>query len=499
MDSSNTCSQRIGDTPATPGEAGGYRRYYLLPFRFEQLAEHREVLVNEVGDYLFVPRGTAQKIVERRLNEAEHLYQNLVARFFISESLVPPLIDVLAVRYRTRRAFLDSFTSLHIFVITLRCNSACLYCHASSRPASAHDSDMSFVDLDSAIELMFRSPSLNLTVEFQGGEPLLAFDRVRYAVDRIRVRNAEQKRNLRFVICTNLLALSDDVLTFCKQNSVLISTSCDGPEALHTANRPNPSGYTFACLEQNIRRCQQVLGADRISALLTVTHLSLSSAIPIVDEYVRLGFRSLFLRPLNPYGRARLDNHLCGYDLDAYLEFYRRALLYIIELNLKGVLIVEEYARLILTRILTPFATGFTDLQSPAGLVNSVAVYNYDGFAYASDEGRMLAEAGDFSFRLGDLRADSYSTIFYGAKAKAIAECWANESLPGCSECAFQGYCGADPVRNYTMQGDAVGFRPTSDFCKKHRNIISFLLEMIADNPCVARVFRSWVTGRHCD
>ena len=95
--------------------------YYLLPFRFERF-EDQELLVNEVGDYLFCPQGTASRIVNRELTEDEDLYHDLLANFFISPIPVPATIDVLATRLRTKKAFLDSFTALHIFVLTLRCN-----------------------------------------------------------------------------------------------------------------------------------------------------------------------------------------------------------------------------------------------------------------------------------------------------------------------------------------------------------------------------------------
>ena len=38
-------------------------------------------------------------------------------------------------------------------------------------------------------------------------------------------------------------------------------------------------------------------------------------------------------------------------------------------------------------------------------------VYNYDGDIYASDEGRMLAEMDDHTFRLGHLATDTYEEI----------------------------------------------------------------------------------------
>ena len=58
----------------------------------------------------------------------------------------------------------------------------------------------------------------------------------------------------------------------------------------------------------------------------------------------------------------------------------------IIELNKQGEFFVEDYTRIILTKIITPFSIGYVDLQSPSGAINNAIVFNYDGKVYASDE-----------------------------------------------------------------------------------------------------------------
>ena len=206
-----------------------------------------------------------------------------------------------------------------------------------------------------------------------------------------------------------------------------------------------------------------------------------------------LGFKNIFLRALNPYGLATensWDDYFCE-----FIEFYKISLDYIIELNLRGEYFVEDFTALILKKILTPFCIGFVDLQSPAGLINSVIVYNYDGYVYASDESRMLAESGDNYFRLGHVK-DSYKDVFFGVKTSQIAQVWANESLAGCSDCAFNAYCGADPVRNYSAQGDMYGYRPNSAFCKKHKMIISHVFSLIIERKEVLPIFKSWINGQ---
>ena len=469
--------------------------YYLLPFRFQAINSEREALVNEVGDLLVVPAGTAGRIVRRQIHAHAdgELYGDLLANFFISETVIPPLIDVLATRYRTKKSFLDHFTALHIFVITLRCEHTCHYCQVSRVTQEKEAFDMPQHHIDQGIELMMQSPNPKVTMEFQGGEPLLAFEKIVYAVRQARVAAQIHKKEISFVICSNLAPLTDGMLTFCHEHNILLSTSLDGPAHLHNANRRRPGHNSYALAVEGIQRARQTLGYERVSALMTTSTLSLEYPDAIIDEYFDLGFRNIFLRPISPYGFAKRHQKKNRYETEAFLTFYKKALTRIIEYNRQGHRFVEDYASIILRKVLTPFPVGYVDLQSPAGLINNVVLFNYNGKVYASDESRMLAEMQDDAFCLGHLDTHTYKALFYGQKATEIAEYWTNESLPGCSECAFQAYCGADPVFHHASQGDMAGYRPDSAFCQKNLEIIRYLLELMDQDKEIAQIFNTWI------
>ena len=70
---------------------------------------------------------------------------------------------------------LPDSTGLHIFVVTLRCEHTCRYCQVSRQSAAKSKFDMTEQTARRALELAFRSPSPQLKIEFQGGEPLLNF------------------------------------------------------------------------------------------------------------------------------------------------------------------------------------------------------------------------------------------------------------------------------------------------------------------------------------
>ena len=406
-------------------------RYCLLPFQFEKIGE-QELLVNELGDFIFAPIGTVERIINRQLNKQEDIYKDLIVNFFISEHPIPELIDNMATRLRTKKAFLDSFTSLHIFVLTLRCNQNCIYCQASSKESSETKYDMNEECLFKAIDLMFQSPSHSITMEFQGGEPSLPFLLLQKAVERAVELNEKYKKQITYVLCTNSVNLTEEILCLCKEYNILISTSLDGPAFIHNHNRGKTDSYKRVI--EGISKARNYLGTDRVSALMTTSELSLNYPKEIIDNYLSNGFNSIFLRPLNPYGLA-LNNTSWDLYFENFVTFYKLALNYIIEINIRGDFFVEEFTAILLRKMLTPFTTGFVDLQSPAGIINSVVVYNYDGYVYASDESRMLAEYHDYTFRLGHV-TDKYENLFYGKKAQQIALIGGTEFIAGCADCA---------------------------------------------------------------
>jgi His-Xaa-Ser system radical SAM maturase HxsB len=472
-------------------------RYRLLPFRFMQFSDTQRLLVNEVGEHLFLTNEHFNEYVSFRLDRHSNVYLNLKGKHFVfdSESTVP--FELLALKYRTKKAHLSGFTKLHIFVVSLRCEHSCHYCQVSRVSTDRALYDMSAETANRALDLVFRSPAENLKIEFQGGEPLLNFDRIKQIVQESERRAQESGKRVEFVVTTNLALVTSDILEFLRDHAVVVSTSLDGPEFIHTANRPRPGNNSYQLTIEGLNKSREILGFDRVSAIMTATKLSLQHPHEIVDEYVNHGFESIFLRNLSPYGFAVKTQSRIGYSIDEFLEFYKFTLNYILELNRKGINLVETYAQILLTRILTPFSTGYVDLQSPSGAGIGAVVYNYNGDIYASDESRMLAEMDDEQFRLGNVHSHTYEQIFGGDLIRNIVRSSCVESLPGCADCAFQTYCGADPIFHYASQGDMIGHQPTSEFHKKNFFIIKYLLSLYYSDETIRRIFWAWVHNVH--
>lgn len=467
--------------------------YRLLPARFTRLDETRYVVSNDAGEYVVLERADLEAYVRKELRLDGAAYAALKARHFLFDDDSRVAIDLLALKYRTRVERLADFTGLHMFVVTLRCDHTCAYCQVSRQTKDRAHFDMSREHADKAVDFVFRSPSPVIKIEFQGGEPLLNFELIRHIVGRAEAINRELRRDLAFVIASNLTHLTDEVLAFCKEHNVYFSTSLDGPEDLHNERRALPGGNSYRAAVAGIRRVRDALGPDAIAALMTTSPGSLSRAPEIVDEYVRQGFHSIFLRSLSPYGFAVKTSLVRRYGVDEWFRFYVEGLRYIIDLNLRGYPMREEFAAILLQKLFGPGGTGYVDLQSPAGIGIAGIIYNYDGSIYASDEGRMLAEMGDRSFRLGHLDEDTFESAMASDMLVELLDETMLEGLPMCSDCAFLPFCGADPVFHKATQGDVVGHKAFSAFCNKQMAVLRHLITLLEDDPVAGEILRSWV------
>ena len=478
-----------------PAPEQGYR---LLPFRFGRLPDRPdEVLVTgDSGRFAFLSDADFLAFANHSLAVESKLALDLEGGDFLHLGDAPIRLDRHAVAWRTRKSFVFEGPALHIFVVTLRCHHSSSYCQVSRQAEANVGFDMDEATAKAAVDRLFESPARELTVEFQGGEPLLAFHRIRDIVEDIESRNAAARRSISFVVASTLHGITAEQLAFFRAHRFELSTSLDGPEWLHNLNRPLPSRDSHRRTLAGITAARAVLGAGHVNALTTLTRASLAQPEAIIDHYIEQDFSSIFLRPLSPYGFAKRGLARMSYSTEEFMVFYRRALSHLIRRNLEGHMLSEAYATLLLTSILTPFAHGYMDLRSPTGAGLGVLLYNYDGNVYPSDEARMLAAQGDERFKLGTVHA-AYRDLMLSEPMQAILGAGLTEGLVGCSDCVFQPYCGADPIDAYARQGDVSGYRPTSDFCARQTAMFELLFGYLRDaNADVMRVFLSWVQRR---
>ncbi|MDQ1340211.1 MAG: uncharacterized protein QG567_1368 [Campylobacterota bacterium] len=458
------------------------------------------------GEHFFISIDEFSDLISYKFDIKSEIFKSLKSKFFVfSNSLEINLgIELLANQIRSKQRYLLDFTSLHMVEITNYCNLSCDYCHASAvsveEKSLKNAAELRRNILDKTIEKIFQTPSQSIKIELQGGEPLVNWESSKYLIENSYNKGLQFKnKNVEIILCTNLTLIDREKLQFLKKYNVQISTSLDGTKELHDRHRVTHSGKgSYDTFVENLELTRKILGHDSVGALLTVSKSNLPYLKEVIDEYTRLGFNGVFIRALNPYGMATKNLNTLGYSIEEFIEKYKKILQYIIDLNLKGVYFIDYYSALLIKRILTPFSTGFMDLQSPAGAGISGVIYDFNGDVFPTDESRMLARVGNDMFKIGNVLDNSYEEIFQNKTLQDITKKSILQTTPSCSSCAYNIYCGSDPVRNYVESGNIVGFKPDSDFCKKNMLLIEHLLEIIKENNAdVMNVFWSWITKRN--
>lgn len=458
-------------------------------FRSRRLGK-KVLLTNDIGHHVILSEADFTRFLAGKIGAKDPLHKDLRAKGFVRDFMD---FESLMQTWKKSRGFLWHGPALHIIVVTLRCNHRCVYCQTSSVDMDQTGFDMTEETARKVVDLVFESPSPALTIEFQGGEPLANWPVVRFVVEYALQKNKTRGRKLWLNLVTNLTLMDDEKLDFLLTSGVNICTSLDGPAALHDANRVYLGGASHATVVEWWKKIKKRTRGKTfgIDALMTTTRRSLACPEEIIDEYVGLGARGVYLRQLAPYGLAQKTWDAVGYTPREYLEFYRKALDHIIGINLKRKSFFEYAARVFITKILRNEDPNFLDMRSPCGAGIGQMAYNYDGRIYTCDEARMLSRMDNETFCIGAAGADDYAQIVNHPTVRAVATASCLDVQAECSGCAYLPFCGICPVENYFLQGDLFPRTPTNGRCFVNKGIQDYLFEKLQDRQ-VKKVLKSW-------
>lgn len=353
-------------------------------------------------------------------------------------------IDDYAKEYQYKNSFLFNGTSLHIVIPTLRCNIKCVYCHAKAMPMNATGYDMDEKTAKKTVDFIFQSPTKIMTIEFQGGDPLLNFDIVKYIVEYALEVNKEHRKNLKFCLVSNLIAMDDEKLDFIKKHKIGLCTSLDGHELIHNINR---AGY-----DKTVYWIKKCIKEHAINSMVLITKQSLPYYKEIVDQYFDLGLGKIWIKPVNNLGYATDDWNKIGLKADEYVDFFKKMLKHVISKN-KERYFAEIYTRILLKKILTKECINFVDLQSPCGASTGQLAYNHNGDIHTCDEGRRFE-----IFKIGTIE-DKYEDVVLSSGAKAVTAASINDN-PVCDLCAYKPFCGLCPVCHWAEHGNIISKLP---------------------------------------
>jgi len=455
----------------------------LLPFASKKIAG-KYLVTTYFGSWAILDKVEFELLQNGHYQEDGTLCKKLEEKdIMVTENSINSIIK----NYRNLNANLFEGPGLHIVSITSKCNFDCSYCHAGS-PVN-EDLNMTKETASKVLEFVFNSPNQKITIEFQGGEPTMNWEVLQFIVKNARKLNELTKKDLRITLVTNLSLMTDKRLQYLLDHDVIISTSLDGPPKVHNANRPFVGGApTHDRVVDWIKKIQEKTGSSNyVNALTTITRQCLPYAKEIVDEYVRIGFKSIHLRFLNYLGVAKNNWSIIGYSSDEFLKFWKEGLDHIIELNKQGASISERMAIIMLTKILKKQDPRYTELMSPCGAGRTQILYNEDGRVFTCDEGRMTE---DELFKMGNVLTDHYNQVMGSSTMlHTLQVSMMNLYTPTNVYLPWIGTC---PVENHA-QGSVVPQMACSSRFHIYDGMFTYLFEKMITDPDVIPIFEKWL------
>lgn len=460
--------------------------YKLNYFNFKE-KDNNFLITNDIGKYCFLSKEDFSNLTKKKEIKIEKK-KELLEKGFIYEVNDEIFSCNQAMQLRKSKEYLLVPTTLHIFVVTKNCNFSCIYCQAGNLNQN-HNYNMTRETAKKAVDIALESPSKYLTFEFQGGEPLINYEIIKYIVEYSK--SMSKGRYIEYNLVSNLTLLKDDMIEFFLKNGVSICTSIDGNEKLQNINRPYKDKNSYYETVKQIKKLKD--RNIKVNAIQTTTKHSLDCYKEIVDEYIELGMDSIFIRPLTRLGKADNNWKNIGYNADEFVKFYKEILDYIIEKNKSGIFLSEGHCNIFLKKILFNDPVNYMELRSPCGGAIGQLAYYYDGDIYTCDEGRMLSEMGNSSFRLGNVNENTYEDLMQCDCTKAMCISSCIECLPYCSSCVYMPYCGTCPVVNLAQDNNIFAKNPREYRCKVYSGILDILFDYIENKPDVAEILKTWI------
>ncbi|MCD6215492.1 MAG: His-Xaa-Ser system radical SAM maturase HxsB [Candidatus Aenigmarchaeota archaeon] len=450
------------------------KKYIENRFLTKKLGENRYLITTDHGAWAILSKKEYDLLRLGRLNEDPSLIN-----FLEEKGIILTERNIKKVLSNTRDKFSRVFngTSLHVITTTLRCNQKCIYCHALSRPMDAKEYDMDEETARAVVDFIFQSPSKTIGIEFQGGEPLANFDIIKYIIEYAKKKNRTEKRDMRFMIVSNLTMMTKEKLKFLLKNQVGLCTSLDGPKEVHDKNRKYFDGRgSYDDVVHWIKDIKKQ-NAYTLGALPTISKFSLPYWKEIIDEYRRLGFDRIRIRNLMNLGFASARWDEIGYTAEEFLDFWKKSLDYILSLNRKGVRFLEGMTIIIARQFLSKDSQSFTCWGSPCGAALMQTAYNQDGDVYTCDEGRSFD-----IFKLGNVKENTYKEIYTSDAVLNIVSLSSMKSFL-CDNCVWQPFCTNCLTCNYGQQKTLVPKMPESFECKIKKGMIEYVFEKLTNSP----------------
>lgn len=465
----------------------------INPFFFRRLPKSDGVVIsNQLGSWKLLPDVNSVENLISGAELTEDAADLATSGFVAYEKAVGGEIYARAAESFLTRKYRNALgpPSLIMVVPTLRCDHRCSYCQVSRANINAAEKDITLNPADTAAFIdQVAAPLFKL--EFQGGEPLLRLGWIASLTRELRKRRG---KSFQVVICTALGPdISSEFIDWCLENDAQVSTSFDGFTDVHSSIRLHPTNaQTGVTILEKIQSLRDA--GLPVSLVSTLTKKTIErGAVDYVKACVDAGVQRIYSRPLSEYGYAATTKSTLGYSTQQYLEFFNNLLDEQIARYGSNHPFSDDSISGLLERIYRPQSSNDVDSMSPAGYALSTCVINYDGLIFGSDEARMLFESTKApSLPIGKLLESEWRPGGFNLHQQLLESSFIETNVH-CETCAYQPFCGLDPVETMREQHGLIGEKPTLSQCQISLGTYDAIFERIKRGVLTEEMVKAWI------
>lgn len=205
----------------------------------------------------------------------------------------------------------DSIT----LMLTNRCNLCCTYCFEGEKVNKDMTKETVEKVIDYLVEKLLSEKIKSANISFFGGEPLLKFDLIKYAIAYIESKDMVEK--FTFGITTNGTIANEEIYQFLEKYDFNVILSLDGPKEIHDMHRVYSNGK--GSLEEAIKNYNKFFSKLNTYARATLFKDSLDYSY--VNNFLEeLGFTKNSLAPASTNDK-RVDISNLDYDkINTFLD-----------------------------------------------------------------------------------------------------------------------------------------------------------------------------------
>ena len=175
-------------------------------FRFGDVAG-KKLVTNDAGHWHMLQANDFAKLLAGEIDPAHPQFRALSEKGFLRDGFD---VDRFGAEMGRKKKFVGQGPHLHIVITTLRCNQTCKYCHASRTNMDRVDTDMSLETAKQVVDHAMQSPSPYINFEFQGGEPTVNMEALKFIVEYSREKNKYEKKQLEHSLVTNMTYMTEE-------------------------------------------------------------------------------------------------------------------------------------------------------------------------------------------------------------------------------------------------------------------------------------------------